>query len=290
MEFMSTLVITLFVAVVPGVAAWLVALRWPRTDPTTPVVSAETVKSETRRHRRVFAYVNSRVSPESATSVALAVTVFFLVIGAAAVGILVLMIHSNSGIARWDRSASLFAAHHASPSSDRWLKIFTQFGGALVMVPLAVLVAVIETIRHRTRIVAIFLTLVVGGQFLVANSIKFLVDRARPAFDQLTGFSGSSFPSGHAVATAASLAAFALVMGRGRTLRTRAVYAGLAVGLATGVSCTRVMLGVHWLSDVLGGLAIGWTWFAMCSVSFGGRRLHLGAPVTVAEATASTPE
>lgn len=286
---MITLVITLFAAVVPGVSAWLVVLRWPRTDPMTPTVSAAKVKIEVRRHRRIVAYVNSRFSPESATSVALVVTVFFLVVGAATVGILVLMIHSNSGIARWDRGASLFAAHHASVSSDRWLKTFTQFGGALVIVPLAFLVAVIETIRQRTAKVAIFLTLVVGGQFLVANTIKFLVDRARPAFDQLTGFSGSSFPSGHAVATSAGLAAFALVMGRGRTLRTRAVYAGLAVGLATGVSCTRVMLGVHWLSDVLGGLAIGWTWFAVCSVSFGGRRLRFGAPVKVAEAVTSTP-
>lgn len=149
--------------------------------------------------------------------------VFFVVIGAATVGILLLTIHPNSGIARWDRSASLFAAHHASASSDRWWKIFTQFGGALVIVPLAVLVAVIETIRQPTGMVAIFSTLVVAGQFLVANTIKFLVDRARPAFDQLTGFSGSSFPSGHAVATAAGLAAFALVMSCGRTLRTRAV-------------------------------------------------------------------
>lgn len=287
---MITLVITLIAIVVPGVAAWLVVLRWPRADPMTPAVSSETITSQARRHRRAIAYINSRFSPESTTGVALAVTVFIVVVGAAALGILVLMIHSNSGFARWDRSASLFAAQHASVSSDRLLKIFTQLGGALVIVPLAVIVAVIETIRQRTAMVAIFLTLVVGGQFLVANITKFLVDRSRPAFDQLTGFSGSSFPSGHAVATGAGLAAFALVMGRGRSLRTRAVYAGLAVGLATGVSCTRVMLGVHWLSDVLGGLAIGWTWFAICSVSFGGRRLRFGAPVKVAEAVASTPE
>jgi len=287
---MTTLIITLIATVVPGAAAWIVVLRWPRADPMTPAVSAETVQSEARRHRRAFAYFNSRFSPESTTSVALGVTVFIVVVGAAAVGLLVLMIHSNSGSARWDRSASLFAAHHASTSSDRFLKIFTQLGGALVIVPLAVIVALIETIRQRTALVVIFLTLVVGGQFLVANITKFLVDRARPAFDQLTGFSGSSFPSGHAVATAAGLAAIALVMGRGRSLRTRAIYAGLAVGLATGVSCTRVMLGVHWLSDVAGGLAIGWAWFAICSVSFGGRRLRFGAPAKVAEAVVSDPE
>jgi membrane-associated phospholipid phosphatase len=283
-----TLLITLIATVVPGTAAWLMVLRWPRADPMTPAVSAATLKGESRRLRRAVAYLNSKFSPESTTSVALGATGLLVVVGAAGVGLLVLMIHSNTGLARWDHAASLFAAHHASKSSDRVLRVFTQLGGALVIVPLAVIVAVIETLRQRTVKVVAFLTLVVGGQFLVANFTKFLVDRARPAFDQLTGFSGSSFPSGHAVATAAGLSAFALVIGRGRSLRTRAVLAGAAVGLATGVSCTRVMLGVHWLTDVLGGLAIGWAWFAICSVAFGGRQLRFGAPAKLAEASDST--
>lgn len=67
---MITPVSTLFVAVVPRVAAWLVVLCWPRTDSMAPAVSTETVKSGTRRPRRIITYVHSRFSPESATSVA----------------------------------------------------------------------------------------------------------------------------------------------------------------------------------------------------------------------------
>jgi undecaprenyl-diphosphatase len=202
--------------------------------------------------------------------------------------IVLVMIHTNTGFARLDRSVSLFGAHHATALSTRFLRFYTQLGGALVIVPLGVIVAIAEAIRQRSVAIVAFLTLVVGGQFLVANVIKAIVDRARPNFDQLTGFSGPSFPSGHAVATAGCLAAFALVIGRRRSIKVRAILAGLAVGLATGIACCRVMLGVHWLTDVLGGLALGWAWFALCSIAFGGYQLRFGAPAKTAEETVTS--
>ena len=58
---------------------------------------------------------------------------------------------------------------------------------------------------------------------------------------------------------------------------------GGAVGIATAVACTRVFLGVHWLTDVMAGLLIGWSWMALCSIAFGGRLLIFGQPVAVAE-------
>jgi undecaprenyl-diphosphatase len=63
---------------------------------------------------------------------------------------------------------------------------------------------------------------------------------------------------------------------------TRAVIAAGAVGIAVAVATSRVMLGVHWLSDAIAGLAFGWAWFAVCAVAFGGRLLSFGAPVEAA--------
>ena len=59
-----------------------------------------------------------------------------------------------------------------------------------------------------------------------------------------------------------------------------AVAIGFALSLCIGLS--RVMLGVHWLSDVIAGLAFGWAWFAICAIAFGGRFLSFGAPLKTA--------
>jgi membrane-associated phospholipid phosphatase len=100
--------------------------------------------------------------------------------------------------------------------------------------------------------------------------------------------SGPSFPSGHATA-AATWAAVALVLSRGASPRARAVLAGAAVTIAVAVACSRVFLGAHWLSDVIGGLLLGWAWLWLCAVAFGGRVLRLGAPVQEAAAQAERP-
>jgi undecaprenyl-diphosphatase len=285
---MLILLVTLLTVIIPGLVAGLIAYRWPQASLTAPKISVEEVKSEVRRHPRRAAFIRSRLDPDSATGLLLSAAIIVLVVGTVSMALVIVMIHTNTGLARLDRSASLFGEHHATALSTRVLNDYTQLGGALWIVPLAAVVAIVETIRQSSVAIVGFLTLVVGGQFLVANIIKALVDRARPDFDQLTGFSGSSFPSGHAVAASACLAAFALVIGRRRSLKVRAILAGFAVGLACGIACCRVFLGVHWLTDVLGGLALGWAWFALCSIAFGGYQMRFAAPAKTAEETVTT--
>jgi membrane-associated phospholipid phosphatase len=212
-----------------------------------------------------------------------------LVGGLGVFGLLLLMVRTRTGFAWFDQGAARFGARHATPLSTSMLRLVTQLGGAYVLIPLAVVIAAVEVRRTHLGPLVGFLTLTVGGQFLVVDVIKWIVDRARPNIDRLAGFSGPSFPSGHAAAAAASLAAFALVIGRNWSIATRSFLAGTAVGLAVAISCTRVFLGVHWLTDVLAGLALGWAWFGMCTIAFGGRMLRFAAPVEAAAQPASAP-
>ncbi|TMM09873.1 MAG: phosphatase PAP2 family protein [Actinobacteria bacterium] len=111
---------------------------------------------------------------------------------------------------------------------------------------------------------------------------------ARPSFDPaaVAGL-GPSFPSGHSATAAAFYAGAALLLGRRRGHAARAALTGLAVGIAVAVASSRVLLDVHWLSDVIAGLLLGWAWFAVSAIAFGGRLLRFGAPAEAAVATAA---
>jgi membrane-associated phospholipid phosphatase len=191
-------------------------------------------------------------------------------------------VQHNAGLAHLDLRAARWGGTHATGGSTQFLRNVSQLGGTPVMIAVAVIAAAVEYGRTRTRAIFGFLTVVVLGQVVLTNLTKSIVDRSRPNIHRLTGFSGASFPSGHAATAAATFAAVALLLGRGRSRRTQILLAAGAAGIAAGVATTRVLLGVHWLTDVIGGLAIGWAWFALSSIAFGGRVLAFGRPVEVA--------
>ncbi len=261
--------------------------KWPHHDPLAPRIAPTTVAAEAVRHPALRALINSRLDPTTETGLLLTASVGGIIAAVSAIGTLAEMIRTNRGLANYDLVFSRWGAGHASSASTEGLKLISLLGGYPGVTLVAALVALLEFRRGLFRSVPALLITVVGGQFAVTNVIKFLVDRARPNIGQLTGFSGSSFPSGHAAAAAASYAVFAFLLGRRRSVRAKSIFGGIAVGLAAAVASTRVLLGVHWFTDVLAGLFVGWAWFSLVSIAFGGRVLRFGEPLAVKEAVAT---
>jgi undecaprenyl-diphosphatase len=270
-------------ATAAGIISWLAIRNYWDTDAGAPRVDPSTLDTEVRRHRGAVLWLRSHLDPTAATGSILGVIGVVAVVGGGAFGLLLTMVRTHQGFARFDGSAARFGASHATGTSTQVLRILTQAGGAYVIIPLAIVVGAAEMRRNRSWLPAAFLTVVVGGQYLLADLIKLLVDRTRPDLLRLTGFSGPSFPSGHATASAAVFAAMALLAGRGRSRSVKAALSAVSVGAAVLVAATRVLLGVHWLTDVMAGLILGWTWFAVTSIAFGGRLLRFGAPLQIAE-------
>jgi undecaprenyl-diphosphatase len=272
-------------AIGAGVLGWALARRWPRLDPAAPRVGSDpsTLRAEVREHPRLRLLLRRQIDPAAATGLVLTVAVAVLAVVLTAVGLLLLMVRTHSGLADWDLAFARWGAEHATRASTRGLRDISLLGGTVGVIAIAGVVGVIEYWRRPNRAIPALLVLTVLGQFAIVNIVKAVVDRQRPAVHQLTGFSGSSFPSGHAAAAAATFAVVALLLGRGRPRWVRDALAGGAVGLATLVAASRVMLGVHWLTDVLAGVAVGWGWLSLCSMAFGGRLLQFGAPIAEAE-------
>jgi undecaprenyl-diphosphatase len=271
--------------VVVGTVAGLLARRFPVLE--APKLAETTVAAEVQQHPKVASFLERRRDPGAVTGLVLTLAVGLIVVGVAGLGVLVVMIRSKRGLASYDSRLATFAADHATALSTDVLRAISWFGGTAGAIVVALVVLVIEYRRLPSRAIVAFLVLCVAGQFGLSNLIKLVVDRARPDVDQLTGFASTSFPSGHATAAAAVLAACAFLIGRQRTMRTKAILAGVAAGLAACVGATRIFLGVHWFTDVIAGLLLGWAWFAICSIAFGGRLLRFGAPVATAEHQAS---
>jgi membrane-associated phospholipid phosphatase len=282
-------VVVIFVVLVNASVSALLAggLAWrlPNLDPAAPRASATTVVKEVASHPRLRALARSRVDASTTTGLALTLALAIVLIGVVAIGALLVMVQHNAGLARYDLSAARWGASHATGGSTDFLRDVSLLGGTPVMIVVALAAAAVEYARTRARAVIGFIAVVVLGELILQNVTKLIVDRARPGIHRLTGFSGSSFPSGHATTAAATFAAVAFLLGRGRARRTKALLAGAAAAIAVAVATTRVFLGVHWMTDVLAGLAMGWAWFAITSIAFGGRILSFGQPLKVAQRT-----
>ncbi len=170
-----------------------------------------------------------------------------------------------------DADVAGWADRHASALSTDGLQVITNLGAVWFVAGGVLALVLIELRRGAHRWVLPFLLAVVLGDKLLTVALKDLVDRARPTLNPVAQTLGPSFPSGHTSTAAAFWAATALVVGRWCAPRIRAALVGAAVGIAVAVAASRVLLNVHWLTDVIGGLALGWAWSAVCVLVLGGR-------------------
>lgn len=267
--------ILLIAATVAGLAAFAVARRVPAG--ARPVLDAADDAGR-RTGRR-----SARWDPETATGLALTVALIVVLAGGLLLAALAVLVRSSHGAIGIDSSAADWGARHATAFSTHGLDVVTAFGEAWMAAVVVVVVAGVEVSRSRSRWVLPFLLAVILGDKLITTVIKHVIGRVRPTLNPAAATLGPSFPSGHSATSAALYAAAALVAGRWVAPRMRPALAGLAVGIAVGVAASRVLLDVHWLTDVIGGLALGWAWFAVCAVAFGGRLLRFGAAAEAAE-------
>lgn len=174
----------------------------------------------------------------------------------------------------WDTPMMLAIHRFSSPPLDALVMVFTSTGGKLL--PLVFLGAGIVLWRKKRKTELIALGVSTGGSFAINGVLKWLFARPRPAvFPPLTVETTFSFPSGHTMAAVAFYGLLAVFLWQWHQ-RGSAMF---SAGWVFIIAFSRIYLGVHYPSDVLGALAVGLLWLIIVVWAHRGLRAQQYAPL-----------
>lgn len=167
-----------------------------------------------------------------------------------------------------DRTLMLMLRNPVDPSDpigpmwfEEMMRDVTALGG-FTFLTLFVVIAVAALAFYRERRQAIVLGVSIALAAGANDALKLLFDRARPDLVSHGSYVYThSFPSGHSMLSAATFLTTAAILSSFQTRRrAKAFIFGIAVLLTVAVGVSRVYLGVHWPTDVLGGWTLGAVW------------------------------
>ncbi len=249
--------------------AWLLGRIWRLLTPRTYFL-VQRVLMWTRGHPIMGALPASLLDPEHpeargltllALILSVATTLFLLVTPAVTGGPL---------LSNMDQLVFHSLQRLRTPWADSVMVFVTGLGDTPVLGAVVLLVAGWLAWKRHWRAVAHWLAAALAAQ-LMASAIKLTTGVERPpAVTALAD--GYAFPSGHATVGMAVYGFLAVMLARELPYRLHmAVYTLTGLGVAT-IGFSRLYLGAHWLSDVIGGLSLGLAWIALLGIAY---RTHL---------------
>jgi undecaprenyl-diphosphatase len=156
-----------------------------------------------------------------------------------------------------------------TPIGPEWLTKavtdITSLGGVTVLALLTTVSVVYLLIIHR-RVTGLFLLASVLGGWMISNAVKIGVARPRPDLvPHLVEVHDLSFPSGHAMLSAVTYLTLGLLLASNQSSRAaRYYFVAVALFLTLMIGLSRIYLGVHYPTDVLGGWSAGAAWSCLC--------------------------
>ncbi|WP_068501556.1 phosphatase PAP2 family protein [Paenibacillus kribbensis] len=152
-----------------------------------------------------------------------------------------------------------------SPAMTHIMKFFTLIGSGIpvVIIILIVMLVLYRVLGHRREL--LFLAIAVLGSVLLNTVLKLLFHRARPEINRIIEANGYSFPSGHSMTAFSMYAALTFLVWKHVPFRLgRILLIVLSSLLIIAIGTSRIYLGVHYPSDVLGGYFMSGCWMAAC--------------------------
>jgi len=232
----------------------------------------------TALHTRIapqIAFLQARLSPAGFLGLDVTIGAIILIGASWIFGKIAEDVVTGDPLTAVDREIAVWLHLHATPTLTEAMK-FISLLAAWPVVTSICLFMVLYFVRERSRYPLLTLMLTIPIGMLMNGMLKYAFHRSRPAWDDpILMIESFSFPSGHAMAATllyGFLTAFVVRNVQAWRWRVLAVLsAGLLVVL---IGFSRLYLGVHYLSDVLAGMAAGAAWLALCLTAVGTLRRH----------------
>jgi membrane-associated phospholipid phosphatase len=218
------------------------------------------------RRGRVRARRSRRDGGASRSVVSLAVWAAAILVGLLALGWLLSRAATGNEIAHTDDSLTRWLAGHRTATWTEASAVATLLAETVTVILVGVLASAGARLAFRRWREPLLIVAAVAGEVLVFLAVTALVDRERPAIARLDEAPPtSSFPSGHVAAAIVLYGAIAVLLWHwvGRS-GWRALIVALAVAIPVLVAAARVYRGMHYVSDIAGGVLLGTTWLAVC--------------------------
>ena len=200
-------------------------------------------------------------------------------ISAVAFGLFLWSVLGHGGLTSADQAVATFVAGHRPGRLTPLIQLVTWLGSSFLIIPFGLAVGGYLRLNRRSWQPLVMMAAAFAGAAGLYDIVKPAVGRARPAAALQVGGpdEGWAFTSGHATQSIAfyGMLAVVLIVWRAPNRRLPIAIGAAAVTLVVGAS--RLYLGVHWLTDVLGGYALGLAWLSLVMVAsllVEGRRLR----------------
>jgi undecaprenyl-diphosphatase len=169
-----------------------------------------------------------------------------------------------------DSWATPFLHGAASPALDAIMNGITSMGSSYVVLPVFVIVGIGLVIRRRYGAL-LFLSLALAGSLVIDFLAKLVFQRPRPKLDYASVLPDYSFPSGHSMNGVVFYVSLALIAWSVFGRRVGIAVTALAAILAILIGISRIYLGYHYLTDVVGGWLAGIAWLLIVGAAFRAR-------------------
>jgi undecaprenyl-diphosphatase len=211
------------------------------------------------------ARIRSYVAPVWFFSVSAVLGLSVIGLAAAVTGTVVEDVTNGDGVAVLDRPVAAFVAARRTGALTMVMREVSAVGGPVVLAVVTAAAGVLLAILRRRWGPAVAAAVTVAGCAALTVVFKQALGRPRPPLARaVAAADGYAFPSAHAAVAAAAFGVLAYLCAAGlRSWAGRVATWAAAAALAALVGISRVYLGVHWTTDVIGGWAFGACWAAV---------------------------